>query len=199
MIPNAPRRRVIYTCIAGGYDSLPRHDFIHPDCDYVCFTDDPNLLAQKFVRPWQIRPLAYVGASGIFSNRWHKMHPHVLFPEYDDSIYVDGNIVFVSDNIFKMLEDCNDKIMLAPQHPRRICVYQELYAVIELGYETSENLARLQRFLYRQGMPNDYGMTENNILFRKHNRCRDIRERANLPIRCRMCGLTSKQNNSHSP
>ena len=127
------------------------------------------------------------------------MHPHVLFPEYDDSIYVDGNIVFVYDNIFKMLEDCNDKIMLAPQHPRRICVYQELYAVIELGYETSENLARLQRFLYRQGMPNDYGMTENNILFRKHNRCRDIRERANLPIRCRMCGLTSKQNNSHSP
>lgn len=40
-------RSVVYTCLTGGYDSLKEHRYIDNDWDYVCFTDNKELLAQK--------------------------------------------------------------------------------------------------------------------------------------------------------
>lgn len=40
-------RSVVYTCLTGGYDSLKEHRYVDDDWDYVCFTDNKELLAQK--------------------------------------------------------------------------------------------------------------------------------------------------------
>ncbi|MCC9262297.1 MAG: glycosyl transferase, partial [Methanobrevibacter woesei] len=34
---------LIYTAFTGSYDSLKEPEFIDDNCDYVCFTDNPNL------------------------------------------------------------------------------------------------------------------------------------------------------------
>ena len=76
-------RSVVYTCLTGGYDSLKEHRYIDNDWDYVCFTDNKELLAQKKCGIWEIRPLAYVGADNTRSSRYHKINPHKLFPDYE--------------------------------------------------------------------------------------------------------------------
>ena len=65
-------RSVVYTCLTGGYDSLKEHRYVDDDWDYVCFTDNKELLAQKKCGIWEIRPLAYVGADSTRSSRYHK-------------------------------------------------------------------------------------------------------------------------------
>lgn len=42
-------RSVVYTCLTGGYDSLKEHRYIDNDWDYVCFTDNKELLASIII------------------------------------------------------------------------------------------------------------------------------------------------------
>lgn len=95
---NAQNTRVIYTCITGGYDNLIEHNCINLNCDYVCFTDNPTLLKERKIGTWEIRPVKKITEDNSLNNRWHKMHPHVLFPNYGDSIYIDGNIDAILKN-----------------------------------------------------------------------------------------------------
>lgn len=54
-------RKVCYTCIAGGYDRLIQPHHIEAGWDYVCFTDDAELLDRGQLGVWEIRPLILAG------------------------------------------------------------------------------------------------------------------------------------------
>lgn len=64
--------KVIYTCLTGNYDNLINHYYINPDWDYICFTDNENLLKSSENGIWQIRKLIYSKLSPSLNNRWHK-------------------------------------------------------------------------------------------------------------------------------
>ena len=49
-------KRVIYTCITGGYDKLREPETVDVDFDYICFTD-AAVSSEEGV--WQIRPIPY--------------------------------------------------------------------------------------------------------------------------------------------
>jgi len=59
-------------------------------------------------------------------NRYIKTHPHLLFPEYETSIYIDGSIKIIGD-IDKFIQTCelNNYNIVIPKHPDRICLYKE--------------------------------------------------------------------------
>ncbi len=100
---NRKAKSVIYTCITNDYDDiheLETYAYINYDWDYICFTDNENDIKAERVGIWQIRPLQYNKSDVSRNNRWHKMHPHILFPEYKDSIYIDANINILSDFLF---------------------------------------------------------------------------------------------------
>ena len=110
------RDKIIYTAFSGKYDILP----ICPTCynndwDYVLFTDNKTLIKLKYFGVWQIRPLAFDKLDATRNARWHKTHPHILFPEYKESLWIDANIDIVGDNIFKTIA-ATDKKMLIPRH-----------------------------------------------------------------------------------
>ena len=81
-------RIAIYTAIFGKKDALHEPKFIPSGCDFICYTDQPFTS-----KVWQIRKVAPpVAGDGTRSNRWYKILPHKHLPEYEFSVYVDGNI-----------------------------------------------------------------------------------------------------------
>jgi hypothetical protein len=159
---------VVYSCLAGNYDNLLIHKFNNPRWDYVYFTDVKKLQKKKRIGPWEIRPLAFGELDNTRNNRWHKLHPHILFPEHEKSIYVDGNIDILAPYLFDLFENANKEIML-PRHSHRGCIYDECDECARREIVTRENADRMLEFLASEGMPRNYGLTENNIIFRRHN------------------------------
>lgn len=174
--PNRLATKVIYTCIAHDYDVLMQPYFIADDWDYVCFTDDPQLIAKRAEGVWEIRPLSKQHPNAVRANRWHKMHPHILFPEHQESIYVDGNINIISGYVFDQIKQRSPDILL-PQHFIRHCLYQEIHALLQRKATSAEDKALLtanRAFLIQEGFPEDFGLSENNLIYRRHHAARIV-------------------------
>lgn len=164
-------KKVIYTCIVQDYDVLMQPHCISDDWDYVCFTDHPSSLSQSAAGVWEVRPLPRVLPSSVRTNRWHKMHPHLLFQDYDESIYVDGNVNILSRYIFDQIAK-RDAPILLPQHFVRTCTYQEIEVLLQRDVTSNQDKALLlsqQRFLEQDGFPRDFGLSENNLIYRRHH------------------------------
>jgi len=169
-LKNNQKKGVIYTCITGGYDDLLNHTFVDQDWDYVCFSDD--LFIRKVANSsWQIRPLLFDQLDNVRSQRWHKIHPHILFPEYKKSIWLDANINILNKDLFADIDRAITEsrlISIAP-HPVRNCIYDEFIACLELGKD-DERVMRKQVDLIRSaGFPEKNGLFETNIMYRDHH------------------------------
>ena len=165
--PFRKAKTVCYTCITGNYAQLYSHDYINYGWDYICFTDNKNLLKKKQTGIWQIRPLVFNKLDNTKNNRWHKMHPHILFPDYEQSLYVDGNVNILTPYYSKLIAQTKLN-MLLPEHYQNNCVYKELDYIVELNKETKEKIDVLRNKYRQEQMPEKLGLTENNIIFRKH-------------------------------
>ncbi|SDJ32200.1 glycosyltransferase [Lutimaribacter saemankumensis] len=167
-------KRVIYTCIVGHYDDLIQPKYIDRSSDYVCFTDRQDLLESKEVGVWKIRQLEKTLENATLTNRWHKMHPSELFADYEESLYVDGNINVLTPYIFEAIEKRGAE-MLLPQHFSRSCISEELDEIVRTG-RIDEKQARLVDNIIQKarsdGFPTNWGLTENNVIFRKHHDAR---------------------------
>lgn len=160
--------RVVYTCLTGDYDNLPVYRYFDPEWDYVCFTDNEKLLKYTNFGIWQIRPLVFQELDNTRNNRWHKTHPHVLFPEYRDSIYIDSNICIKTAYIFTLLDSYRESDILVPLHNLRDCTYEEANIIMEKGKDTKENIDKMVNILKKDNFPCKYGMNENCVIYRKH-------------------------------
>ncbi len=167
----APVKKVVFTCFTGGYDDLGEircFGFTDPDWDYVCFTDDEELLRQGTFGIWEIRPLKFTNLDRIRNARRHKLQPHLLFPEYEESIYVDANVNILSDYLFREIRKRRTDLLI-PIHFSRNCIYQEYAAVLGFGIIDPE-LGAKQIAAYREaGFPENYGLHETNVLYRRHH------------------------------
>lgn len=162
-------KNVLYTCITGNYDGLLQHHYISPDWDYFCFTDQQNLLEQKTVGHWQIKPLRQQTANPQLTGRWHKIHPHLLLPEYEQCLYLDGNINVLSPYLFELVKEKQDKFVLGQFiHPVRDCIYDELLACLAGKKEKKAKLENVKNLLLQNHFPARWGLSETGILFRKH-------------------------------
>ncbi|MGI5845684.1 MAG: glycosyltransferase domain-containing protein, partial [Alphaproteobacteria bacterium] len=161
------KKKVVYTCITGDYDKLIKHTYINPEYDYVCFTDN-NILLKSKIKPWKILPLKYTNSDKIRNAKWHKTHPHVLFPEYSESVWVDGNINILTNSLFKRFAKSKQNILI-PVHFKRNCIYAECMAVVECQKDSQRNVDKVLKFLEKNNMPKNYGLLETNIIFRRHN------------------------------
>lgn len=163
-------RHVVYTCVTNDYDDLneiacPR--YTAEDWDYVCFSDNPALVERKTLGVWEVRPLVFTELDGTRNNRWHKTHPHVLFPEYEDSLYVDANINFLTSYVFDRIQEWQAD-MIQPIHHYRDCLYHESEWISARGLD--DELLKKQLEIFRsERFPEHFGLFENNVLYRKHH------------------------------
>ena len=167
---NEPKKckKVVYTCITGDYDKIIEPKVVSDEFDYVCFTDN----AELFSNVWEIRPLPIETNSltQVKKQRFVKTHPHLLFKDYDISIWVDGNVEIVGNlDEFIKANDKNDCSIFVPTHPSRKCIYAEEKAVISLKKDTKKNTEpQINRYLSEK-YPKNNGLLQSNILLRKHN------------------------------
>ena len=165
---NDMNKKVVYTCITGGYDTLSNPKHVTSGFDYICFTDNKEIRSDV----WEIRrlPKEVENLSNVKKQRFVKINPHLLLKEYDISIWVDGNVVLKGDlNKFVSNTVKDDCSVYVPKHPSRNCLYAESNAVVRMKKDKSE-ITNPQMDRYKaEGFPKNYGLLQSNILLRKHN------------------------------
>ena len=161
--------RVIYTVIVGGYDRLIEPQPF-PGWDLVCFTDGRNtgLRAKLGLSRWDIRPLPGDALDTFRHSRLPKILPHRYFPEYDYSVYIDGNARLLRDPT-PTLETLGWPKMAVSEHPFRDTVLEEIDECIRQDKAPRDVLEAQRRAYLDDGIPNDLALLENNFLLRRHN------------------------------
>ena len=154
----ADKKVVVYTCIAGRYDSVNEPRFrMNPNVSYVLFTDQDIRSDVWDVReiPEQISHL-----DGVQKNRYLKMHPHEFLRDFDYAIYIDGNVQVISD-MSGLVNLMPAEIGFAMHfHNVRNCVYQEAVACQCLKKGSPEGITKdVERYL-KMGYPRENGLLE---------------------------------------
>lgn len=169
---NYPQRskQVIYTCLTGNYDSLINHRYINPEWSYICFTDNEDLLKQSQYGIWQIKKLVNKTDLGnILNNRYHKILPYELFnDDVEQSIYVDSNCNILTPTLFNRVKHAQSHLLI-PLHFSTPCLYQEMDWYERHHPELSAQINTMRCLFLADGFPFNYGMTENNIIYRHHS------------------------------
>lgn len=164
-------KKVHYTCMTGGYDNIISFDYLDPEWDYVLFTDNKELLKQDRYLFWQVRPLVFNKCDNVRNARWHKLHPHLLFPEYEWSMWQDSNINVKNNLFYKLAETYIKKNILfsVSKHFKRDCLYEEAIVCIKSGKDNESIIKKQVEKLISLGFPKQFGLYETFILLRKHN------------------------------
>lgn len=172
------KRIAVYTAVYGNYDSI-REPVVKPDnCDFYIFTDSVVL---KSTSAWNVRPFwsqEFQKFTNTEKNRFIKMHPHLLFPEYDYSIYVDGNIEIVTD-LTEFIQSFNEYGLKLHKHFRRNCIYEEIDECIVQKKCDISQLIEYKEKLHRINFPKNFGLLEAPMICREHHnsRCIEIMEK----------------------
>lgn len=165
---NNSTKKVVYTAIVGDSDIMPVvHDYVREGWQYVCFTDNKTLQRLAKFGQWEIRPLLFNVLDDTKNARWHKTHPLELFPGYAESLWVDANFNILTSYIFDLIENTRSEL-LVPKHYCRVSIYQEIAAVSALSREYADNVRRIEQFLKSESMPDNFGLNETNLVYRKH-------------------------------
>lgn len=162
------KRIAVYTALFGKYDKIEA-PMVHPEnIDYYIITDIemPETTGWKIIEPTQYLPRKQL--NNIEKNRFFKMLPQVVFSEYDYSIYVDANVLIVSD-LTPMINTMHDFPLAMFRHKNRDCVYEEAEACIKKKKDSKDNLERHIQHLVENGVPKHAGLLEATIIVREHN------------------------------
>lgn len=159
----------IYTCVFGDYQGLPAPVGAWTDCEFVCFTDKANLEV-----PGWLSYFLETSEDSVTASRLAKLLPHRYLTNSECSLYLDANIA-LTRNPFRELEPLlAERPFWAPAHSARSCIFKEAIECLILERADLDKLT-VEMARYRAiGMPENFGMTENNILFRSHNDLRVI-------------------------
>lgn len=162
-------KKVVYTCIVNGYDDVITPYELNPDYDYVCFTDNQDLINKGSDGPWQYRPLLYTDGSFTHICRFHKIMAHVVLPDYDESIWIDGQVNILSSYIYDFTKETEFKFLTAP-HGQNVSIFEEAKFLIKSGIVKNTKALNEQIELYKKaGFPQVHQTRETCVVYRKHH------------------------------
>jgi MoaA/NifB/PqqE/SkfB family radical SAM enzyme/quercetin dioxygenase-like cupin family protein len=162
------KKIVVYTVITNNYDKLRNPSYIDQDVDYVCLTEQRVWFSLINNTVWQIKPLPRYRCDDVRRQRRAKILPHRFFPEYEYSVYVDGNIHIIGD-VTQVLKRHGDPKILSFKHPDRDCIYAEGDECIALGKDEPATISGQLNQYRSEGYPAHGGLIEGNVLIRRHN------------------------------
>jgi hypothetical protein len=155
---------VIYTSIFGNYDELIEPHDVNFRLSYVCFTDNEKLKSDV----WDIRVIEpKVPGDNNRSARYVKINAHEFLPDFDYSMYIDGNMrLLKTPNILSMLDGYK---LVMVGHPTRDCVYKEASICAAIGKDSPEAIASQVQAYREYGFPNHGGLYETGFHLKRHN------------------------------
>lgn len=161
----------IYTIIVGGYDQPKQPIVVDDRFDYILFTDDTT---KKSIGVWQLRPIKIQEKNLFQLSRYPKVLPTEVLPEYKASLYIDGTLQIADQWVYeRFFELLKKEIEWAGiKHFYRNCLYEEMRAIVGAfgrGVHDYECIGWYTK-LKKEGFPSEYGLYENNVIYRLHNK-----------------------------
>lgn len=138
---------IVYTCVTNNYDALRQPSSLPPWADWKAFSQDD-----------------------FEDDRFPKLQPHKVFPDYEYSLWIDGNIDILSDDFWRRVDAlmAGEVPYAGLPHPLRDDVYDESLRILRNDREKMCTLMRTVRFLKKEGFPRHFGLNENAIILRRH-------------------------------
>ena len=158
-------QRVVYTSIFGNIDSLKEVETKDPSISYQCFTDNKNLKSDS----WNIICCEDFLDSPRLTAKAFKLFPHLIFPNSEESLWVDGSYKIKKNltNFFDAYTNGNSIVFY--KHPLRDCPYKEAKVCILLGFDETEIIRNQIRSYKELGMPKKNGLIHGAVIYRKHS------------------------------
>ncbi len=154
----------IYTAFTGDYDNLKTPEFVDEKCDYICFTDNPDLTSDF----WEIRLMEDSILDNNRKAKQYKVFPNKYLPEYKYSLWMDGSFKIIGSIRDYINQFINSK-MLVVVHPERDCIFDEAHESIKFPrYSNYTILKQVEKYKFH-GMPLHYGLPALGVIFRQHN------------------------------
>ncbi|MCZ4282321.1 DUF616 domain-containing protein [Kiloniella laminariae] len=162
-------KKVIYTTIVGGYDALLEQP-CYPGWDYICFTDckSKNLRSLTGFSNWKQIIYDNPGVDNTRYSRMPKLLPHRFLPDYEYSVYIDGNARLIA-NPEHLLDELSWPDFGAAYHPFRDNVYDEFTECSILKMDDPDIFQKQREKYFQNGLPDPSQLIENNFLIRRHN------------------------------
>jgi hypothetical protein len=165
----APAKVCIYTTLFGDIDDLLPVLFPGGGIDYICFTD-----RERNTPGWR-QIIANPGQTNDTLNaKTFKILPHRYLAEYDYSMFVDANTLFLG-RIEEFVEFCKangDFVMW--RHPYRTDLFLESCAIIGHGRHEPEAIISQISHYAEQGIEKNSGLFEASFIWRRHG-AEDVR------------------------
>lgn len=166
------RKIKVYSCVAGDYDDVTHSLFAsnpvaEENVSYTLFTD------KNVTHPlWDIQPLGYKHQfCARRTARWHKINSHILFPNHDVTVWIDGNFriknISVTEFVSKLTQTGLN--LFAFKHPSRNCIYQEFLACKQLRKDNPVLMQKQVETYVKAGYPAYNGLVETGCTVRVNN------------------------------
>lgn len=168
-------RIAVYTSIFGEYDNVQEPLVIPDNCDFYIITDNEIKKESlwKKISPKEFSDIDNM--NNIYKNRYFKMNPHKVFPNYEYSIYIDGNIKVITD-LSELVNKVGECGIAMHSHATRDCITQEAKACNILGKESLDVINKQIEKYFQEGMPKGFGLLQASVIVREHNnyKCKKI-------------------------
>lgn len=150
----------VYSCITGGYENF-RHNQQRSGADFFMFSD-----RYEYSRTWK-----FIKATELFKDprrnaRYHKILPHLYFPDYDVWFWMDGSLELKASPEYLVREWMPNYDITAFKHPDRTCVYDEAIVVKGKGYDYPELIDKQMKRYEKEGFPKRIGLSETKVVIR---------------------------------
>jgi hypothetical protein len=156
----------VYTVIVANYDNLAALPVqaIAPSVRYVCFTDRP-----RQVSPWEAQPFPQALENAHRMSRIPKMLPHLLLPEADISVYMDGAFTLCAPPRQMVAELLGDADVALFHHPANKGIHDERnFYQRQHGFVPADVEAEYQRYC-SLGIPISGEFWAGGFILRRHN------------------------------
>jgi len=155
----------IYTSVTNNYDSLFEPKFKSDDIDYYVFTDSKKIDSNI----WNIIKIDDSKSDPRKIAKVFKVLPHLFFPNYNFSIWVDGGIEIIDDLSILIKNFLVSQPIAFFNHSSRDCIYKEAEHVIGLGYENKEIVEMQMNKYLQSNYPYKNGLIAGGFIIRNHN------------------------------
>lgn len=120
---------------------------------------------------WRLRSFACDAPGDVLQSRYPKINPHLVLPDYEYSLWMDGNTTVADASLYDILKAKMDSgiVYSGLCHPLRDCIYDEALRCLQTGRISLPGYLKTVLRLKLNGFKTHQGLTENNVIFRKHN------------------------------
>lgn len=183
-------RRVVYTAIFGNKDKrIPSVKTIPAGWDFVCFTDNVDLHSDLWLTVY-VEPKH---KDMTRCAREYKLTPHVLFPDHDVSVWIDGNIYLRGDINARIPVALKKNDFVALKHWQKIYgVFTEGQRCVQLRKDDPEIIKKHLRRYADEGFHNNSEIIWTAVVARNHNN-QNVKAADEMWLRELQCGSRRDQ------